>query len=110
MTSYDVEEILDSRRKGKSVEYLVRWAPTWEAERNLNCAKLLKEFKEKSGDTNESNGDANVNEDNDDTEDTSQTNSGGKRGRLAARNADKKRKASQKKSTPKKGKAGRRRR
>jgi len=109
MTSYDVEEILESRKKGKSMEYLVRWAPTWEAERNLNCAKLLKEFKEKKGDTNEENGNEENAQQNEDEEEAEESASPPKRGRVAARNADKKRKSAQKKPTPRKGKGRRRR-
>jgi len=109
MASYDVEEILDSRKKGKSWEYLVRWAPTWEAERNLNCAKLLKEFKEKKGDANEENGnEENAAQDEDEAEESAGV-SPPKRGRVAARNAGKKIKSAQKKATPKKGRGRRRR-
>ena len=95
-TNYDVEEILESRKKGNKVEYLVRWAPSWEAEKNLNCAKLLREFKQKSGETDNKNGE---NDDQNDETDEEKP-SPAKRGapRKAATAANKKRKATQKKT------------
>lgn len=103
MASYDVEEILDSRKKGKVTEYLVRWSPTWESEKNLSCSKLIKEYKAKSGDTDNDAGNGEIED-----EDEPQTNANNKRGlgRKAAKVGDRKRKASQK--TPKKGKSRRR--
>ena len=48
-TSYEVEEILDSRTRYGRTQYLVRWTgyndPTWEPAENLdNCADLLEQF------------------------------------------------------------------
>jgi len=107
MASYDVEEVLDSRKKGKNTEYLVRWAPTWEAEKNLNCAKLIKEFKAKTGsDDTEENGDANEDED---AEEDSEANTSSRKARKAATAGNRKRKATQKAQTPKKAKSKRRR-
>lgn len=45
-----VEAILDKRKKGGKVEYLIKWKgypreeSTWEPQENLNCPELLKEF------------------------------------------------------------------
>ena len=49
LASYEVEEILDTRVRRDTREYLVRWSgyahPTWEKEANLdNCDELLREF------------------------------------------------------------------
>jgi hypothetical protein len=49
---WEVKYILDCRKKGKGVEYLVNWkgfgkeAESWEPARNLNnnCRELIKEF------------------------------------------------------------------
>ncbi|OUM69755.1 hypothetical protein PIROE2DRAFT_37875 [Piromyces sp. E2] len=48
---YEVEEILDQRKHYRKIQYLVKWKgyplseASWEPEENLNCPKLLKEFK-----------------------------------------------------------------
>jgi len=103
MASYDVEEILDSRKKGKITEYLVRWAPTWETEKNLNCNQLIKDYKAKKGDVDEVNGNA------DNEEEEEETNQKSKSTRKAAKSGDRKRKATQKATTPKRGTPKRRR-
>ena len=48
---YEVERLVDHRRMGESLEFLVRWKgyqpcdDTWEPQSNLkNCPKLLKEY------------------------------------------------------------------
>uniref|UniRef100_A0A915CTD1 Chromo domain-containing protein n=1 Tax=Ditylenchus dipsaci TaxID=166011 RepID=A0A915CTD1_9BILA len=48
---YVVEKILDSRKKGNGIQYLVKWAGyndasdnTWEPAGNLNCGKLIADF------------------------------------------------------------------
>jgi hypothetical protein len=50
---YIVEAILDLRKKGARVEYLIKWSGwpdssnTWEPEANLNCNDLVEDFKRK---------------------------------------------------------------
>jgi len=49
---YEVEKILDKRRKKGIIQYLVKWLgydeTTWEPEENLeNCRKLVEEFENK---------------------------------------------------------------
>ena len=46
---YEVERIVDHRRKGRMARFLVKWAdpqmaPEWCDERDLNCPELLKEY------------------------------------------------------------------
>ena len=48
---WEVEEILEKRRRGKGEEYLLRWKgyprPTWVPRRDLTgCAELLREFRQ----------------------------------------------------------------
>ena len=49
---YEVEEILDTRQSGETVEYLVKWSegdPTWEPAKNVvpSCQELVDMFKAK---------------------------------------------------------------
>ncbi|KAL6074449.1 M-phase phosphoprotein 8 [Balamuthia mandrillaris] len=52
---YEVERIVDKRKKGRSVEYLIKWkgypasANTWEKRSNLFCEELLEEFERQWG-------------------------------------------------------------
>jgi hypothetical protein len=102
MASYDVEEILDSRKKGKNTEYLVRWSPTWESEKNLNCNKLIKEFKAKTGADQKDNANGEVDDEQEEEEESPETSTANKRsGRKAAKAGDRKRKAAQKITTKK---------
>ena len=48
---YEVEQILDTREKGKKIEYLIHWRgyghdkDTWEPIKNLtNCQQLVQQF------------------------------------------------------------------
>ncbi|XP_054169257.1 uncharacterized protein LOC128966431 [Oppia nitens] len=41
---YVVKAIVDCRRNGHQIEYLVEWAPTWEVDSDLNCQQLIDEF------------------------------------------------------------------
>ena len=48
--SYEVAEILDSRKRKRTIEFLIRWKgyppheDTWEPRKNLTCGDLLKDF------------------------------------------------------------------
>ena len=50
---FEVEEILDTRQSGATVEYLVKWSeggdPTWEPAENVvpSCQELVDMFKAK---------------------------------------------------------------
>ena len=49
---FEVEEILDTRQSGATVEYLVKWSegdPTWEPAKNVvpSCQELVDMFKAK---------------------------------------------------------------
>ena len=49
---FEVEEILDTRQSGATVEYLVKWSegdPTWEPEENVvrSCQELVDIFMKK---------------------------------------------------------------
>jgi len=53
---HEVESILDSRRRGRGYQFLIKWKGfptsenTWEPERNLtNCSELLEDFKRDKG-------------------------------------------------------------
>ncbi|KAL6065753.1 Chromobox protein 5 [Balamuthia mandrillaris] len=52
---YEVERIVDKRKKGRGVEYLIKWkgypasANTWEKRSNLFCEELLEEFERQWG-------------------------------------------------------------
>lgn len=52
MTEFEVEKIVDSRVKGRSREFKVRWKgykeseDTWEPEKNLDCDEKVQEFEE----------------------------------------------------------------
>ena len=53
-SEWEVEEVLDCRRRGKKLEYLVSWKGygkgdnSWEPEAHLNnCKRIVKEFKAK---------------------------------------------------------------
>lgn len=51
---YEIEKILNSRKKGNKTEYLVQWKPTWELSTNISAVALIKEFN-KSNSNNDSN-------------------------------------------------------
>ena len=51
---YEIEKVLDSRKKGNKTEYLVQWKPTWELSTNISAVALIKEFN-KSNSNNDSN-------------------------------------------------------
>ncbi|KAF5269891.1 hypothetical protein FQR65_LT05690 [Abscondita terminalis] len=59
-TKYEVEEIMDEKMMKGVRHYLIRWkgydedGDTWEPETTLDCPDLIKRFKEKSNDENES--------------------------------------------------------
>ena len=50
---FEVEKIIRRREKEGSIEYYIKWKGysetynTWEKEENLNCPKILKDFKDK---------------------------------------------------------------
>jgi hypothetical protein len=53
---FEVEDILDSRQRGKQIEYLVRWEgyghehDSWEPARHFNrCPEILQEFHQRKG-------------------------------------------------------------
>jgi len=51
---FEVEEILDSKRKGRTRYFKIRWLEygekddTWEKEKDLNCDEKIQEFEEKA--------------------------------------------------------------
>lgn len=54
MSSYRVKKILDMRRTGDSIEYLVIWSNTWEPIDRLNkCKKLIENYEKKKKKKNE---------------------------------------------------------
>ncbi|KAF5269892.1 hypothetical protein FQR65_LT05691 [Abscondita terminalis] len=59
-TQYEVQEIMNEKMMKGVRHYLIRWkgydedGDTWEPETTLDCADLIKKFKEKSNEENES--------------------------------------------------------
>lgn len=53
--NYQVEKILDLRKKGNKIEYLVEWKPTWELSTKVHAYDLIEQFhKSRSDSTNNS--------------------------------------------------------
>ena len=42
--NYQIEKILDLRKKGNKIEYLVEWKPTWELSTNVHAYDLIQQF------------------------------------------------------------------
>lgn len=49
---YEIEKVLDSRKKGNKTEYLVQWKPTWELSTNISAVALIKEFNKSNSNNN----------------------------------------------------------
>ena len=49
---YEVEEIIESRKAGRSTQYLVKWKgydePTWEPQKNILDKNLIKDFQSRT--------------------------------------------------------------
>ncbi len=101
MPKYEVKAILDSRRKGKTTEYLVEWSSTWEPVDDLNCHQLISRFEAKS----QKKRNKAVDHKEDEPQDVSaQTQTLTRSARKAAKTGERKRRASEK--TPKKANTG----